>query len=169
MPRKLSDVKLPIRFRRLFFRTPIWLYKRGLGGLMGGRFLMLKHTGRNSGQPRQAVLQVLNLDPQAGAYLVASGFGRKFAWYLNILKTPHVSIQLVNKTMPAVVTELGPDSAGRAMVYYGNRNPLAAKQLTRLCGYEVDGGDEDYFIMGHDFIPIVAIQPQANNDNQDLP
>ena len=33
------------RLRRALFRAPIWLYRLGLGGLLGGRFLLLTHTG----------------------------------------------------------------------------------------------------------------------------
>ena len=43
------------RLRRALFRAPIWLYRLGLGGLLGGRFLLLTHTGRTSGRPRQVV------------------------------------------------------------------------------------------------------------------
>ena len=51
--------KLPSGFSRLMFRLPIYLYKVGLGGLLGGRFLLLNHVGRKSGQPRQAVVEVV--------------------------------------------------------------------------------------------------------------
>jgi hypothetical protein len=41
---------------------PIRLSHRGLGGLLGGSFVLLTHTGRVSGQPREAVLQVVDRD-----------------------------------------------------------------------------------------------------------
>lgn len=34
-----------LRSRRLM-RAPIWLYRARLGGLLGGRLLMLEHIGR---------------------------------------------------------------------------------------------------------------------------
>jgi hypothetical protein len=30
----------------------------------------------------------------------------------------------------------------------------------RLCGYRVDGSQEDYFIMGRDHIPFVVFEPR---------
>lgn len=169
MPKKIGSAQPPTGLRKQFFRAPIWLYKQGLGGLMGGRFLLLNHIGRKSGQPRQTVLEVVDLDPQSGAYLVASGFGKKSDWYLNLLKTPDVTIQVGRKTTPAVARPLPPAESGQAMVDYAQRNPRAAKQLMRLCGYEVDGSDEDYFTMGHDIIPIVALHPRDEANDRVRP
>mgnify|MGYP001548299128 CR=1 FL=1 len=159
MPKKIGDAQPPTGFKRLMFRAPIWLYIAGLGGLMGGRFLQLNHTGRKSGKPRQTVLEVVDFDPKTGAYFVASGFGKKSDWYLNILKKPEVDIQVGSKTFPVTARVLTPDKSGHAMVDYAHHNPRAAKQLMRLCGYEVDGTDADYFAMGHDIIPFVSLSP----------
>jgi hypothetical protein len=45
------------------------------------------------------------------------------------------------------------------MIDYARRNPRAAKELMRICGYKVDGSAEDYFIMGHDIIHFVSLTP----------
>jgi hypothetical protein len=47
------------RLQRALARAPIWFYRLGLGGLLGHRFVLLTHTGRNSGRPRQVVLEVV--------------------------------------------------------------------------------------------------------------
>ena len=126
---------------------------------MGGRFLLLTHTGRISGQPRQTVLEVVDFDRATGVYFVASGFGKKSDWILNILQMPEVEIQVGSKTIQATAQLLTADESGKAMVNYARRNPRAAKQLMRLCGYDVDGSQEDYFVMGHDIIPFVSLTP----------
>ncbi len=159
MPKKVGNTLPPTGIKRFMFRAPIWLYSIGLGGIMGGQFLLLKHTGRKSGQPRQAVLEVVDYDPETGDFFVASGFGKKSDWYLNVLKTPEVTIQVGNNLMPATALPLTPDESGKAMVNYAHRNPRAAKELMRLCGYEVDGSDADYFIMGQDVIPFIMLSP----------
>lgn len=169
MPKKTGRSQSPTGLKRHFFRAPIWLYKQGLGGLLGGRFLLLNHVGRRSGQPRQTVLEVVDFDSQSGTYYVASGFGKKSDWYLNLLQTPDVTIQVGRKASPVVANPLQPDDSGQVMVDYAQRNPRAAKQLMRLCGYEVDGSDEDYFTMGHDIIPIVALRPRDGTSGQDCP
>ena len=160
MPEKVGKAAPPSGLKRLLFRAPIWLYKAGLGGLLGGRFLLLKHTGRKSGQPRQTVLEVVNFEPETGTYFIASGFGKKSDWLLNIRANADVTVQTGSKVFKAQARPLTADESGTAMIDYAHRNPRAAKELMRLCGYKVDGSDEDYFIMGHDIIPFVALVPQ---------
>ncbi len=57
---KIKDVQPPRGLARLGWRAPIWFYRLGLGGLLGRRFVLLNHIGRKSGQPRQAVLEVVH-------------------------------------------------------------------------------------------------------------
>ena len=127
---------------------------------MGARFLLLNHVGRKSGTTRQAVLEVVDHDPGSGAYYVASGFGFKSDWFQNLLKTPEVTIQVGSKEIEARAVTLSPEESGQALVDYAHRNPNAAKSLMRVCGYRVDGSDEDYFILGRDHIPLVELKPK---------
>jgi deazaflavin-dependent oxidoreductase (nitroreductase family) len=166
MPTKISDPQPYGRLRRFLFRSPIWLYKIGLGGILGGRFLLLNHIGRKSGRQRQTVLEVVKHEPQTATYYIASGFGKKSDWYLNLLQNPEVTIQVGRKVTPAAAQILTPDASGRAMVDYARRNPRAAKQLMRFCGYAVDGTEQEYFIMGHDHIPFVKLSPRTDVSDQ---
>jgi hypothetical protein len=50
------------RFTRLAMRAPIGLYRVGLGGLLGTRFLLLEHVGRSSGPAR--LLPLFRLVPR---------------------------------------------------------------------------------------------------------
>lgn len=88
MPRKVRATPSPTGWRRVIARAPITLYRWRLGQLLGGRLLLLTHTGRTSGQPRQVVLEITGRDPATGAYHLASGFGPESQWYRNIQQTP---------------------------------------------------------------------------------
>jgi len=147
----------PRGFKRLLWRAPIWFYHLGLGGLLGGKFLLLNHTGRKSGQPRQAVLEIDDYNSETNTYLVASGFGRKSDWYQNILKSPEVTIQVGRKRMEAVAEPLSPEDSGEAMVQYARKNPKAARNLTRLLGHELSGTEEEYRTVAQEHIPFVAL------------
>lgn len=162
MPEKVGKAEPPRGFSRLLWRAPIWMYRLGLGGLMGGRFLLLNHTGRISGQPRQNVLEVVDHDEAADTYTIAAGFGKKSDWYKNILKTPEVTIQVGSREMAATAVPMQPEDSGQAMVKYAHRNPRAAKGLMRICGYKVDGSDEDYYILGRDIIPFIILKPNGS-------
>ncbi|MCP4168358.1 MAG: nitroreductase family deazaflavin-dependent oxidoreductase [Chloroflexi bacterium] len=164
MPEKIWKTNPPKGFSRLLWRAPIWIYRLKLGWLMGGRFLLLHHSGRSSGLPRQTVLEIVAHDEMAGTYMIASGFGPKSDWFRNIKKSPEVSIEVGRSKLDMLAGPLEPEASGRAMVDYAHRNPRAAKELMRICGYRVDGSDEDYYELGRDIVPFVELTPRSGRD-----
>ncbi|MGR3939677.1 nitroreductase family deazaflavin-dependent oxidoreductase [Streptomyces sp. BRA346] len=154
-----TRVPPPSGLRRVAFRVPVLLYRRHLGWLLGGRMLLLTHTGRTSGLPRQVVLEVTGRDPETGAYHLASGFGPGAQWYRNIQRTPHVTVQVGRRRMSAVAEPLGPEESGRLMAAYALRHPRLARGLMRMCGLETDGSAEDYHRIGRTHIPFVRVLP----------
>ncbi|MCA9953272.1 MAG: nitroreductase family deazaflavin-dependent oxidoreductase [Ardenticatenaceae bacterium] len=145
--------------KKFFFRAPLFLYRIGLGGLLGHRFLLLNHIGRKSGKPRQSVLEVVNHDKATDTYYIASGFGKKSDWYLNILAHPPVDIQVGWRKMAVTAVPLSPEASGQAMVDYSRRYPMAAKNLGKLIGYDVST-EEEYRAVGRDSIPFIALEPR---------
>lgn len=65
------------RAQRAVARAPIWLYRLGLGGLLGHRLVLLTHTGRTTGRARQVMLEIVGRDEESGGYLIASGYGTR--------------------------------------------------------------------------------------------
>ncbi len=100
MPRKIGDAAPPRRgLLRLLFRIPVWLYRAGLGGLLGHRFMLVTHRGRVTGRTRWTALEVVG--HEYGGYLAASGFGPRAQWYQNIRHDPHVTVQIGWRRAPA--------------------------------------------------------------------
>jgi deazaflavin-dependent oxidoreductase (nitroreductase family) len=145
--------------KKFFFRAPLVLYRIGLGGLLGQRFLLLNHTGRKSGKPRQTVLEVVNHDTDSDTYYIASGFGKKSDWYLNILAQPKINIQVGWRKMAVTAVPLTPEQSGQAMVDYARRYPTAAKNLGKVIGYDVST-EEEYRAVGRESIPFIALEPR---------
>jgi deazaflavin-dependent oxidoreductase (nitroreductase family) len=145
--------------KRYLFRAPIFLYRIGLGGLLGKRFLLLNHIGRKSGQQRQTVLEVVNHDKETDTFYIASGFGKKSDWYLNILEHPQVNIQVGWRKMAVTAVPLSPEESGKAMVDYARRHPNAAKNLGKLIGYDATS-EAEYRAIGRDAIPFIALKPR---------
>ncbi len=145
--------------KRLFFRAPIYLYRLGLGGLLGKRFLLLNHVGRKSGKTRQTVLEVVNHDKDTGAFYIASGFGKKSDWYLNILEHPEVNLQVGWRKMRGTAVPLTPEKSGQAMVDYARKYPTAAKNLSKILGFDVST-EEEYRTVGREHIPFIALKPR---------
>lgn len=147
----------PRGFSRFMYRAPIWLYRAHLGFVLGKRFLLLNHIGRKSGQARQAVLEVANYLPDQDTFIVASGFGFKSDWYLNVKAQPEVTIQVGRRQMEVMVTLLSPEQSGKQMADYYRRHPRTARSLvTRLLGHEVADDEEAYRQVGQEHIPFVT-------------
>lgn len=127
---------------RALVRAPIWLYQHGLGGLMGGRMVMIEHTGRKSGQPRSVVLEVAER-PDADTIVVSSGFGEKAQWYRNLRATPdcHVTVGRSRRTARAEL--LDPEASAEVLERYQRAHPVAWERLRaaieQATGRPVDG------------------------------
>ena len=142
------------------YNMPRYVYLWHLGWLLGHRFLLLTHTDRNSGVPRQTILEVLQHWPSRAAYYVLSGWGGKADWLRNVEKTPAVMITVGRRHMHARAERLGSEEAERAILAYAKRNPLAIRVLPRLMGYRMDGSEEDFRALAHLGI-VVAFQPST--------
>ncbi|MGA9398350.1 MAG: nitroreductase family deazaflavin-dependent oxidoreductase [Anaerolineaceae bacterium] len=103
---KIKNVQKPHGLERLIWRAPIWLYQIGMGSLMGEQYILLNHVGRISGQPRQAVVEVIHHDQETGVYIVASGFGEKSDWYQNVVAHPHMKIQVGRRRISVLAWRL---------------------------------------------------------------
>lgn len=162
MLEKIKDTSTPTGLRRAVYRFPIVLYRLGLGGLLGGRFLLLTHTGRKSGLSRHTVLEVVRYDVEEETYIVASGWGARAQWYQNIRANTGVGIQVGRRRCHARATSLEPAAAEREMLDYGHRNPGAAKFVARLMGYRIDGTDADLRALAA-LVPFIAMRVERTD------
>jgi deazaflavin-dependent oxidoreductase (nitroreductase family) len=160
MPEKIKEMEPPTGLMRLALRTPILLYRIGLGWLLGHRFLLLTHTGRKSGLPRQTVLEVVRYERETGNYYVAVGFGRQSDWYKNILADPNVTVRSAGKQTRAVAAPLSPDEAGDELVRYSHDHSAAFRELARFMGFRLDGTDADTHALGH-YLVMFVLKPAA--------
>jgi deazaflavin-dependent oxidoreductase (nitroreductase family) len=147
--------------RKALFRAPIWIYRLGLGPLMGRRFVLLTHRGRTSGEARQAVLEVIGANDATGTVLVASGYGRRSQWYRDIEAEPRVMFQVGARRHRGRATPLPPEEAGQALAHYAQRHPATARALVGGPGFGVDGSPESYARVAADpeGIPVVRLAP----------
>jgi len=167
MPEKIKNVQPPRGFSRMMYRLPVWLFHVHLGWLLGNRFLLLTHTGRKSGLPRQNVLEVIQYERASSTYYVFAGWGEKSDWVRNIMKTPEVAIAAGHRRFDACTERLSPDETEHVLLSYVRRHPTAARVLPRLMGYRVDGTEEDFLALMRRgivfaFHPVAPAQARAN-------
>jgi len=132
----------PGAIARRLYRTPEWLYARGLGGLLGRRFLLLHHTGRKSGLARRTVLEVMRYDAAADRLLTASAYGEAADWFRNVLAHPAVEIQWGRKRLRRRARRVDAEEAARELLDYARRHPLAARSLGRVLGLETQWSED---------------------------
>lgn len=150
----------PGRMLRLGLRLPIWLFRLHLGWLLGGRFLLLTHTGRRSGLPRQAIIEVVGHDKDMDAYFVVSGWGRGSDWYQNIRKTSSVIVQVGGRKFQAEAEFLPLEQAVPILESYARSHPTAFHELTGLfLGDRLEAGNEAARRLAGK-MPMVAFRPK---------
>jgi deazaflavin-dependent oxidoreductase (nitroreductase family) len=158
LPEKIRDIKPPIGFRRLFFRSPILLYKIGLAWIFGDRMLLLNHIGRKTDLPRQAVLEVVHHDDDTDVYIVNVGFGKESQWFQNIQVNPQVNIQVGQRRLDVHAKLVPEEDGGDIILKFSQDYPNEAKFVGWL-GYKVDGTDEDWRALGKQ-MTFIAFHPR---------
>lgn len=158
MPEQFKNLESPRGLARLGFRLPIWLYRLGLGSLLGKRFVCLTHTGRKSGQPRQTVLEVVRYETERGACVVAAGFGEGSDWVRNVTQDPHVVFTVGRLRKNGLVEKLDSQTAGCELLNYARLHPLAWRELSNFMGYKLDGTEEDILALG-ELISMFILRP----------
>ncbi|WP_216827092.1 nitroreductase family deazaflavin-dependent oxidoreductase [Streptomyces globosus] len=147
--------------RRAVLRAPIRLYRIGLGGLLGHRMLLLTHTGRVSGRPRQVVVEVLAPGGRPGSYLIASGYGERSQWLRNVLAEPCVRYQVGRRKFEGTAVPLPPEESGRQLAEYARRHPRLAAKLMQALGHNPQSR-ADFEALGADRrngVPLVEVSP----------
>ena len=99
---------------RLAFKAPLYLWRMGLGPLLGIQFVVLTTTGRKSGLPRHTMTEYTRVNEQV---VLASGWGDQAQWVKNLAADPHATVQTVHGTEHCIARRIN-DDATLTKVYY---------------------------------------------------
>src|SRR5512145_945421 len=97
------------QFFKYFNKFVLVLWRLGIGPLMGqspetaGRFMVITHTGRKTGQQRRTPVNYAEIE---GEIYCTAGFGSVSDWYKNILANPNVEIWIDRDRWAAVAEEV---------------------------------------------------------------
>ena len=145
---------------RLGFRLPVYLYRFGLGFLMGRRFVLINHVGRKTGLPRLAVVEVVEREPDSGRITVVAGYGEKAQWYQNLRAHPDTVIQVGKRKIPITAAFVSPESGEEIMVRYFQRYGAVTGALFSLLGYSWDGSEAGLRQIACDHLRFVVFEPR---------
>jgi deazaflavin-dependent oxidoreductase (nitroreductase family) len=154
----------PSRWRRLFFKAPIALYRDGPAEIMRHRcVLLLTTTGRRSGLPRTTGVSFMPLDER---FIIFSGWGVRSDWYRNLLANPDVTVRVGRRTLQATAVPVADPARRRELMRQmraraarcGPPNPL--RSLLRRTGIFDYEGELDLALAQGDALPIVELIPR---------
>jgi deazaflavin-dependent oxidoreductase (nitroreductase family) len=135
----------PGRLLRLVFKAPVALYRAHLGWLLGDRFILLTHTGRNTGRARCTVIEVVAYDRSIPEVVVIAAWGEHAQWVRNLKAAPAIGVQLGRvRWLHPEHRFMEPAQAVDAIAAYRSRHPFAARMLARLLGWPRDTDDPAY-------------------------
>lgn len=155
----------PSGFTLRLYRLPIALYRLGLGGLLGSRFLLLEHRGRRSGRTRYAVLEVVRRDPETSACIVASGFGEGSQWFRNLTAEPRCRVQVGRRRFVATARHLARQEAEHELAEYVRHHPRAARAVVRAIGLDFDVSTPAGIERFARDVPLVALEPSCSRES----
>jgi len=141
---------------RLLVRTPVLLYRLGLGGLIGKHTLLLTTTGRRSGR-----LRVVPLDYQQEGdtlYFIAEQ-GTRSTWYRNLVANPEVEVQVGSRKMKGVAAPLtDPRQKAHVLRLFRRRSEHLAE---RYYGIPRGASDEELLELAPQRA-VVAVRPRSS-------
>jgi deazaflavin-dependent oxidoreductase (nitroreductase family) len=156
MAERIRDVPTPKGCSRLLFRLPIYLYRFGLGWVLGERFVLLTHIGRKSGKPRQTVLEILRQEVDGNTIYVTAAWGERADWLQNVRAHPEVEVQVGRRSWLARAQILSQQRGAEELGRYAAKYPTAAKGLARILGYRIEDAEQDFPNLAEDMM-VVAL------------
>ncbi|MEU2043150.1 nitroreductase family deazaflavin-dependent oxidoreductase [Nocardia niwae] len=130
-------------------RAPITVFRARLGFLLGGRLLLLEHTGRSSGKARYVALETV-ARPRRDRVVIASGFGAEAQWFRNLAADPHCHVSIAaHVRVPALARVLSADESALVLDEYRRVHPRAYRNLGRIV--------EEATGRGIDAVPMVEL------------
>lgn len=154
MPEKtwIETLPYPKGLFKLLFKTPILLYRLGLGFLIGRLFMIMTTTGRKSGQPRRTAIEFHEFEGQP---TVLSGWGERTDWYRNLQADPRATVQTWRGTAAVRARRIDTDEELRRAFDWAQSNPTM-RWLMKLAGFALTA---EQFLAARERFVLVTFEP----------
>jgi deazaflavin-dependent oxidoreductase (nitroreductase family) len=122
----VEKLPYPSGLVKWLYKTPILLYRLGLGFLVGRLFMIMTTVGRKSGQPRRTAIE---FHEHKGRRYVFSAWGTKADWYRNIEANPRITIQTWRGADSALARRVASDAELAEAFAFAMSNPTMRKVM----------------------------------------
>ena len=136
----------PPAFMLPFMKMPLILYRLGLGGLLGKRFMLLTHQGRRSGKVYRTVLAVLRFDKKSREIQAVSPWSAS-NWYRNIQATPALEVETAGVRYTPVQGDLSPEEIASLFIEFRKEHPIFSRLIARIPGWKIDSTYDEFLIL----------------------
>lgn len=106
---------------RKLYKTPILLYRLGLGKVIGKYIMIISTFGRKSGKVRRTPIEYYRIGNDIYAI---SGFERDPDWYLNLQANPHVTLQTDQGAHHVIARRPETDEEWEGIIKYIKKSPI---------------------------------------------
>jgi deazaflavin-dependent oxidoreductase (nitroreductase family) len=156
MPEKtwVETMPYPKGLLKLLFKTPILLYRLGLGVFVGRLFMVLTTTGRKSGQPRRTAIEFHEFE---GRPTVMSGWGEKTDWVRNLQARTLVTVQTWRGAQSVRARRIVSEDELRRAFDWAQSNPTM-KQMMKLAGFEMP---PEQFLAEKERFTLITFEPTS--------
>ena len=157
-------VKLPYPsgLMRWLYKTPILLYRLGLGFLVGRLFMILTTVGRKSGQPRRTGIE---FHEYKGRRYIFSAWGKKSDWYRNIEAHPYITIQTWRGSESVLARRITSDVELAQAFAFAMSNP-SMRMVMKSAGF---GQTLEQFLAQKERFTFVTFEPIDRPAPEPLP
>ncbi len=136
---------------RKLAKSPLFLWRVGLGPVLGGLFMIITTTGRKSGLPRRTPVEYHKLN---GRKYIFAGWPNS-DWYKNIQADPHVTIQTSDGIEAMTAHRLTGDQE-LSEAYDMFEQTAFMQAMERVFGVEIDKAS---FLKDKDQYHILTFEP----------
>ena len=157
----VEKLPYPSGWVKWLYKTPILLYRLGLGFLVGRLFMVLTTVGRKSGQPRRTAIEFHEFK---GRRYVFSAWGTKADWYHNIQSNPLTTIQTWRGAESVQARRLTSDPELTEAFEFAMSNPTM-RTVMRSAGFDLT---LKQFLAEKDRFTFVTFDPTDQNTPEPL-
>lgn len=148
----VETLPYPKGWMKWLYKTPILLYRLGLGFLVGRLFMIITTVGRKSGCPRRTAIEFHEYKSRR---YVFSAWGTKADWYRNIGANPHITIQTWRGAESVLAHRITSDAELTEAFAFAMSNP-SMRMVMKSAGF---GHTLEQFLAQKDRFTFVTFDP----------
>jgi len=129
----IEKIPYPTGLMKWVYKSPILLYRLGLGFIVGRLFMLMTTIGRKSGIPRRTAIEFHEFK---GRKYIFTTWGAKTDWFRNITANPYITIQTWRGAERVLARRITSNEELSEAFEYAKSNPTI-RAVMRLSGFKL--------------------------------